>query len=186
MRGLRSFARSYNWLARTLYGERKIAMKTLFGLAPVVLFVLVAARSGTAQTAQPRPATHRTTLRQDTEIQGYPCAKGYAFLYADGRLEQCGISREIAYGEAKLPVGSLVVLLQDGRPKYAMLQHDSEVAGVKCSGGNWLLGPSEGPDDGVLSQREAGAVLAGRRPERSGGPMYDRGIHRIIRRRCAA
>jgi hypothetical protein len=25
-----------------------------------------------------------------------------------------------------------------------MLQHNSVIAGVKCSGGNWLLGPSEG------------------------------------------
>jgi antitoxin component YwqK of YwqJK toxin-antitoxin module len=43
-----------------------------------------------------------------------------------------------------LPAGSFISLLPDGRPGYAVLQHDSEVAGVKCSGGNILLGPSEG------------------------------------------
>jgi antitoxin component YwqK of YwqJK toxin-antitoxin module len=122
--------------------ERNIVMKRWFRLTSVVLLPLVAAWTGSAQ--EPRPATHRTTLRQDTEIQGYLCAKGYAFLYANGRLEQCSVSREIAFGEAKLPVGSLIILLQDGRPKYAMLQHNAEVAGVKCRGGNRLLGPGEG------------------------------------------
>ena len=103
-----------------------------------------AVQVGVAQTAQPRPATHRAKLRQDTEIQGYPCAKGYPWFYADGKLESCAVSREIAFGEAMLPSGSILHLLLDGLPKFAVLQHDSVVAGVKCSGGNWLLGPSEG------------------------------------------
>jgi antitoxin component YwqK of YwqJK toxin-antitoxin module len=88
--------------------------------------------------------THRTKLKQDTEIQGIPCSKGYAWFYADGKLESCAVSREFVFGEAKVPVGSIVSLLQDGRPRYAMMARDSEVAGVKCSGGNRLLGPSEG------------------------------------------
>jgi ABC-type nickel/cobalt efflux system permease component RcnA len=124
--------------------ERKIAMKRWLRLTSLFLLTFVAAWLGVAQTAQSRTATHRIKLRQTTEIQGYPCAKGYAFLYADGKLENCAVSKEIAFGEAKLPVGSLVILLPDGRPKYAMMEHNVEVAGVKCSGGNWLLGPSEG------------------------------------------
>jgi hypothetical protein len=125
-------------------GERKIAMKRWLGVALVVLFVLVAARTSAAQTAQSRPVTHRTRLQQDTEIQGYPCAKGYAWLYADGKLESCAVSKEFVFGEAKVPVGSILALERTGAPKYAMMQRDSVVAGVKCSGGNWLLGPSEG------------------------------------------
>jgi hypothetical protein len=118
-------------------------MKRMSGLV-VVLAVVVAAGCGVTQTAQSGTAAQRTKLQQDAEIQGYPCAKGYAWLYADGKLESCGVSREFVFGEAKLPVGSIISLMQDGRPRYAMLQHDAEVAGVKCSGGNWLLGPSEG------------------------------------------
>ena len=119
-------------------------MKTMSWL--VVVLVVVAGGCGVTQpgTAQSRPVPHRTKLKQDTEIQGTPCAKGYAWLYADGKLESCVVSKEFAFGEAKLPVGSILALEWTGAPNYAMLQHNSEIAGVKCSGGNWLLGPSEG------------------------------------------
>jgi antitoxin component YwqK of YwqJK toxin-antitoxin module len=111
-----------------------------------VCMLLVGVGCGVTQAgnSQSRPVTHRMRLKQDTEIQGTPCAKGYAWLYADGKLENCAVSKEVAFGEAKLPVGSILALEWTGAPKYAMMQHDSEVAGVKCSGGNWLLGPSEG------------------------------------------
>jgi hypothetical protein len=109
-----------------------------------VCMLLVGVGCGVTQTAQSRPATHRTTLQQDIEMQGYPCAKGYAWLYADAKLESCAVSRAFALGEAMLPLGSILHLRPDGRPQFAVLQHDSVVAGVKCSGGNWLLGPSEG------------------------------------------
>jgi len=118
-------------------------MKRLSRLV-AVLAVVVAAGCGVAQTVQSGSAAQRTKLQQDTEMQGYPCAKGYVWFYADGKLESCAVSREFVFGEAKVPVGSIVSLLQDGRPRYAMMARDSEVAGVKCSGGNRLLGPSEG------------------------------------------
>ena len=117
-------------------------MKRMGGL--VAVLVVMAVGCGVTQTAQPRPVTHRIKLRQATEIQGYPCAKGYAWLYADGKLNECFVSQETQYGEALIPGGSVIYLKPDGRPEIAMLQHDSEIAGVKCSGGNWLLGPSEG------------------------------------------
>ena len=119
-------------------------MKRWLRLTSLFLLTFVAAWLGVAQTAQSRTATHRIKLRQDTEIQGYPCAKGYAWLYADGKLESCAVSKEFVFGEAKLPVGSILALKWTGAPKYAMMEHDSKVAGVKCSGGNRLLGPSEG------------------------------------------
>jgi hypothetical protein len=118
-------------------------MKRMSRLVAVIV-LLVGVGYGVTQTAQPRPVTHRTKLQQDTEIQGIPCSKGYAWFYADGKLESCAVSREFALGEAMLPSGSILHLLLDGRPKFAVLQHNSVVAGVKCSGGNWLLGPSEG------------------------------------------
>jgi hypothetical protein len=87
---------------------------------------------------------YRKTLDKPTAIQGYPCAKGYAWFYPDGKLESCAVSQETQFGEALLPRGSIISLGRDGRPEDAMMQHDAVVAGVKCSGGNWLLGPSEG------------------------------------------
>ena len=117
-------------------------MKSIGILA--VALVVAAATCAAAQTHQARPATHRAKLTQNIEVQGYPCAKGYAWFYVDGKLEDCVVSRQFAFGESMLPAGSFISLLPDGRPGYAVLQHDSEVAGVKCSGGNILLGPSEG------------------------------------------
>jgi antitoxin component YwqK of YwqJK toxin-antitoxin module len=125
--------------------ERKIAMKRM-GRLVAVCVLLVGVGYGVTQTgnSQSRPVTHRTKLKQDTEIQGYPCAKGYTWFYADGKLSECAVSQETQYGEALIPRGSSIDLKPDGRPSFAMLQHDSEIAGVKCSGGNWLLGPREG------------------------------------------
>jgi hypothetical protein len=119
-------------------------MKRLSGL--VAICVVVAAGCGVTQTgtAQSRTVTHRTKLHQITVIQGYSCDKGYTWFYSDGKLNECFVSQETQYGEALIPRGSSIDLKPDGRPSFAMLQHDSEVAGVKCSGGNWLLGPSEG------------------------------------------
>jgi hypothetical protein len=122
---------------------KESAMKKL-GWLVAVCVLLVGVGYGVAQTAHPRPVTHRTKLKQATVIQGYPCDKGYTWFYADGKLESCAVSKEFMFGEAKLPVGSILALEWTGAPKYAMMEHNSEVAEVKCSGGNWLLGPSEG------------------------------------------
>jgi ABC-type nickel/cobalt efflux system permease component RcnA len=124
--------------------ERKIAMKRWLRLTSLFLLTFVAAWLGVAQTAQSRTATHRIKLRQTTEIQGYSCDKGYTWLYADGKLNECWVSQETQYGDALIPRGSVIYLTPDGRTEIAMLQHNTEIADVKCSGGNWLLGPSEG------------------------------------------
>jgi len=85
----------------------------------------------------------RKTLDHETEIQGYHCTKGYAWLFADGRLKRCTVARETAFGEATLPVGSLIALTPEGRPDLAQMTHDTLVRGYRCQGGS-LLGPSEG------------------------------------------
>lgn len=106
-------------------------------------FVLFLWGLQSAAFAQPQPQTHRATLKQPTVIQGYPCAKGYAWYYADGSLNRCSVSRETAFAEAQIPAGSIIVLLPDGKPKYVLLSHDTPVAGNLCMGGSWL-GPGEG------------------------------------------
>ena len=159
-------------------------MKRMSGL--VVACVVFGLGCGVTQTGKPGTAAQRTKLTEAREIQGYPCAKGYAMVYPSGKLASCSVSRETAFGEALVPAGSIIGLESTGKPKGAMMAHNTVIAGVRCGGGNWPLGPSEGAFDGVLSQREAGAVLARRRPERAGGPVHDRGIHRIVRRWSAA
>lgn len=90
-----------------------------------------------------KPQTHRKTLDQPTEIQGYPCAKGFAWFYADGKLANCTVTRAIGFGEATIPAGSWITLLPDGKPRFAQMKRDTKVAGVLCMGGS-LLGPGEG------------------------------------------
>jgi hypothetical protein len=82
-------------------------------------------------------------LHEPAEIQGYPCAKGFAWFYADGRLERCTVSRDTAFGEARVPAGSIVVLRPNGKPEYVMLVHNSPILGYNCAGGG-PLGPAEG------------------------------------------
>ena len=107
-------------------------------LLTTALFCLLA-----TSWAADKPQTTRKTLEQPTEIQGYPCAKGYAWFLADGKLANCTVSREVVFGEARIPAGSWITLLPDGTPRIAQLKHDAKVAGMLCMGGG-LLGPSEG------------------------------------------
>ena len=90
-----------------------------------------------------RMETSRKKLERITEIQGYSCAQDYAWFYAGGRLERCFVSKETQFGEAQAPSGSIIVLRPDGNPEYAMLAHDSWLAGYHCRGGG-PLGPAEG------------------------------------------
>ncbi len=110
-------------------------MKTLLSLSVLIGASLLSA-------AAP-PETQRKHLDQPTVIQDYPCASGYAWFFPDGRLSRCAVSREIAFGEAHLPEGSIIELFPDGRLRYVMLKHDTVVSSVRCSGGG-SLGPAEG------------------------------------------
>jgi hypothetical protein len=93
--------------------------------------------------AQSKPQTYRKMLDRLQDIQGYPCAKGWAWFFADGKLANCTVSRDIAFGEAAIPAGSWITLLPDGKPRIAQMKQDAKVAGVTCMGGGWL-GSSEG------------------------------------------
>jgi len=76
----------------------------------------------------------RKTLHQPAEIQGYPCAKGYAWFFDNGSLSRCTITREIPFGEVRIPAGS---------PNFVQMIHDAPILGLTCMGGS-LLGPGEG------------------------------------------
>lgn len=89
------------------------------------------------------PGTHRKHLDQPTVIQGYPCAKGYAWFFPDSHLNRCSMARDFDLGEARLPSGSVIELFPDGSLRYVMLQHNTTLNGVPCAGGG-PLGPAEG------------------------------------------
>jgi len=109
--------------------------KTIF----VALFLYGLANSG---WAAPSPHTTHKTLNKPSEIQGYPCAKGDAWFFDDGRLNRCSVAREIQFGEARVPAGSYIDLYPDGTPNFVQMSHDAPVLGMTCKGGS-LLGPGE-------------------------------------------
>jgi len=77
----------------------------------------------------------RKELKSPEEIQGYACAPGYAWLFNDGRLASCTVSRETAFGEITIPAGSEIFLTAEGHPRSVFLAHDSRVSGYLCRGG---------------------------------------------------
>jgi len=109
-----------------------------------VLLVLLACGLPCLAGNGTQPQVTRRTLASAQGIQGYPCAKGYAWFYADGRLNQCTVSRDAAFGEATVPEGSIIVLRPDGKPHHVFLSRDADIAGYRAMGGG-LLGTAEGP-----------------------------------------
>lgn len=85
----------------------------------------------------------RTRLGSPTEVQGYPCAAGYAWLFFDGRLLECAVSREIRFGEIGIPAGSRINLTRGGDPDSVFLAHGTSINGYVCKG-RGLPGPTEG------------------------------------------
>lgn len=109
-----------------------------------LFIVLVYGLTGFAWTGRGSQST-RKTLDYPSEIQGYDCAKGYAWLYDNGRLERCTVARDTTFGEAQIPSGSIIVLDPDGNPRFAFLSRNWPILGPMCRGGAWF-GPGEGPD----------------------------------------
>jgi hypothetical protein len=96
-----------------------------------------------ADCAQPKPEVHRRFLHQPAEIDGYPCSKGYAWFFADGRLNRCTVAREIPFGEARIPAGTYIAVSEEGAPDFIQMSHDAPILGMTCMGGSWL-GSGEG------------------------------------------
>lgn len=87
--------------------------------------------------------SRRQSLDRTTTIAGYPCARGYAWFYANGKLDTCTLAAESRFGEATLPAGSLISLDEAGQIKSARMSHDTRIRGLLCRGGG-PLGPGEG------------------------------------------
>ena len=109
----------------------------------LVFVVLLCGVAGAGMAATDAPL-QRKTLDQSREIQGYQCAKGYAWFYADGALKECAVAQDTDFGVARAPAGSWINLTRDGMPDFVFLVRDTNIAGYECLGGNRLLGPTEG------------------------------------------
>src|ERR1039458_5264904 len=110
-------------------------MKAIFLLALITI-------GSAAALGQPPQSTHKT-LNQPTEIQGYPCSKGHAWFFADGRLHRCTVTHESAVGEVRISAGSYIALHPDGTPDLVQMPHDAPILGLTCAGGSFL-GPGKG------------------------------------------
>jgi hypothetical protein len=103
---------------------------------------LVLAISLQALAANP-PQASRRHLDQNTAIQGYPCARGYAWFFDDGHLSRCTVSIDTNFGEVRIPKSSIIELRPDGTTNYAMLAHNARILDFEARGGG-PLGPAEG------------------------------------------
>lgn len=102
-----------------------------------MLFVFALCSLQCAASAAP-PHASRKLLHQPTEIQGYPCAKGFAWFFDDGSLNRCTVTREVAFGEARIPAGTYIALNPDGKPGFVQMSHDAPILGLTCQGGSWF------------------------------------------------
>jgi hypothetical protein len=79
-----------------------------------------------------------TKLAHDTTLQGFSCARGPAWFYPDGALNQCTLSKSAEIGDLRIPRGSIVELWPDGGARYVMLPHAVVLAGYRLRGGTRL------------------------------------------------
>lgn len=87
-----------------------------------------------AYGAGERPSIERRHLGQPAEIQGYPCAAGYAWFYDGGALNSCRLARDVSFGEARAGAGSWIYLTSDGKPQSVFLRHDTRIGPATCMG----------------------------------------------------
>lgn len=108
-----------------------------------VLFIAIVCMLSCSTSATSQSKTYRKTLQQPADIQGYSCANGYVWFYSDGQLKHCTVASETLFGEIRIPAGTYITLLPDGKPATAQMIHDTSLLGITCQGGSFL-GPSEG------------------------------------------
>jgi len=149
-----------------------------------VIFSILLCSFFCAMFAASQSQAVRKKLDTPKEIQGYPCAKGTAWFFADGKLNRCEISRPINIGDAKIPFGSIIALRPDSKLDFVQLSDDTQIAGVTCRGGSFQ-GPAGGSStEFYLSGKLKQCYLAGNQevqdvPCMGGGLIGDRRGHAV-------
>lgn len=106
--------------------------------AAILLGIVASAVSASAQ------APERRKLHHGAMVDSYPCAKGYAWFYANQKLKSCTVAVEIPFGSVTIPAGSIIDLTPEGKPALVQMSHETLLNGYRCQGGS-LLGAGEGP-----------------------------------------
>ena len=72
--------------------------------APLSAFLICVFLAAASLASEPNAL--RSKVLHDTVIQGYPCARGYAWFYPDGSLNECTVARPVTFGAVRVPRGS--------------------------------------------------------------------------------
>lgn len=102
----------------------------------VLLFCILFPFAIVCSASEPN-AVHNKLLR-NTTIQGFACARGDAWFYPDGSLNQCTLSHASTLSDIRVPRGAVVELWASGATHYLMLPHKSVLAGYRVRGGSHL------------------------------------------------
>jgi hypothetical protein len=104
-------------------------------MRPLICFVLITVPLTIFAAAQdkPQPNTFKR-LAAPAAKQGYECSKGAAWFYPNGALRTCEVARDTSFGEATVPAGSYIYLLDNGTPSYVFLSRNTTIHGHVCRG----------------------------------------------------
>jgi len=103
-------------------------MKT--ALLPICLMCAV----GVSLCLASEPNAIRNKLDHDSTIQGIPCARGDAWFYPNGALNQCTLSRSTKIGDVLAPRHSVVEVWPNGAPHYLTIPRSAMVGGYRVMG----------------------------------------------------
>jgi hypothetical protein len=84
------------------------------------------------------PNAVRDKFVHDTTVQGRPCARGDAWFYPNGALNQCELSRPTSLGDLRIPRGSVIELWPTGTAHYVTLSRQTVLAGYRVRGASRL------------------------------------------------
>ena len=107
----------------------------------LLVCLLFALRVGVCGASEPNALHNKIT--HDTTVQGYACARGDAWFYPDGSLNECRLAQPTAVGDLRIPRGSIIDVWPDGAARYLMLPRATLLAGYRVRGGN-RMGISRG------------------------------------------
>lgn len=96
--------------------------------------VVLAVACWASAMAAERATSERSRLTRTTVVDGVPCAAGYVWRFADGRLAQCTLERAATVRNMELPAGSVVAFKQDGTNAFVFLPGTAVIEGHTCRG----------------------------------------------------
>ena len=73
-------------------------------------------------------------LAEDTEIDDWPCRRGFVNFHADWRLDECHLSREYERNGIVMPQGTRIFPDKRGNPGVCLFPHDVDIQGFSCRG----------------------------------------------------